>query len=84
MFTSDTLPAATLPIYPGLGPASRDTEMCLRWLGFSPFLHLLMNHIKNGQLCLGHSRNSRMMIEISKYKLKALMNIKELHNVHVK
>ena len=25
-FTPDALPAATLPIYPGLGPASRDTE----------------------------------------------------------
>ena len=23
----DALPAATLPIYPGLGPALRDTEM---------------------------------------------------------
>ena len=32
-FTPDALPAATLPIYPGLGPASRDTEKCLRWLG---------------------------------------------------
>ena len=31
-FTPDALPAATLPIYPGLGPASRDTEICLRWL----------------------------------------------------
>ena len=28
----DALPATTLPIYPGLGPASRDTEMCHRWL----------------------------------------------------
>ena len=28
-FTPDALPAATLPIYPGLGPASKDTEMCL-------------------------------------------------------
>ena len=33
-FTPDALPAATLPIYPGLGPESRDTEMCLRWLGY--------------------------------------------------
>ena len=33
-FTPDALPAATLPIYPGLGPASRNTEMCLQWLGF--------------------------------------------------
>ena len=31
-FKPDALPAATLPIYLGLGPASRDTEMCLRWL----------------------------------------------------
>ena len=30
----DALPAATLPIYLGLGPASRDTEMCHRWLGY--------------------------------------------------
>ena len=30
----DALLAATLPIYPGLGPVLRDTEMCLRWLGF--------------------------------------------------
>ena len=29
----DALPAATLPIYPGLEPALRDTEMCHRWLG---------------------------------------------------
>ena len=27
-FTPDALPAATLPIYPGLGPASGNTEMC--------------------------------------------------------
>ena len=33
-FTPDALPAATFPIYPGLGQASRDTEMCLRWLGW--------------------------------------------------
>ena len=41
----DALPAATLPIYPGLKPASRDTEMCLRWLGWQyvcvPFIKIL-------------------------------------------
>ena len=31
-FTPDALPAAALTIYSGLGPASRHTEMCLRWL----------------------------------------------------
>ena len=27
-FTPDAFPAATLPIYPRLGPASGNTEMC--------------------------------------------------------
>ena len=30
----DALPAATLPIYPGLGPASGNIEMFPRWLGY--------------------------------------------------
>ena len=29
IFTPDVLPAATLTIYPGLGPTSRNTGMCL-------------------------------------------------------
>ena len=39
----DAIPAATLPIYPELGPAARDTGMCLRWLGY--FLQLYYNSI---------------------------------------
>ena len=34
IFTLDALPAATLPIYPSLGPAPRHTGICLLWLGF--------------------------------------------------
>ena len=33
-FTPGVLPATTLPIFPGLEPASENTERCPRWLGY--------------------------------------------------
>ena len=48
----DALPAATLPIYPGLGLASKDTEMCLLMAG----LVTLQQH-KTTREKLKHGKN---------------------------
>ena len=36
----DALPAATLPFYPDLKPASEKIKMCSRWLVYSANIHI--------------------------------------------
>ena len=60
-FTPDALPAATLPIYPGLGLASRNTGMCFRWLGSTVFLQQRLlcdiSKLKNNTIDLNYTPN---------------------------